>query len=289
MLELVVALSLSIAAVPHRELPATFLGGRVFVMPRAADGRLVIWVDTDGGGFIRKSTVANYRLQQSGATAYLPPFDEPGFPPVTGNHGALPVLDDAQVAGDPVFTGIDAQLGWTWLNDRIWTIDYTGHHFYQDYSEPPIPAGDRVALRFDALRRYPRFEASIDGKTYLAALDTAASVALSSAAQDAIGDALPGVRATSFIPRRTLEGWHAAHPDWKYIGDAGASKGVSLILVPAVTAGSVVFRDVWFSSRPDDDVFQGENVDAKIGPSAFGTCAVTIDYVHESAGFECST
>jgi hypothetical protein len=61
-----------------------------------------------------------------------------------------------------------------------------------------------------------------------------------------------------------------------------------MIRVPAVSAGGVAFRDVWFSTRPNDDVFQGDTVDVKLGPSAFGNCAVTIDYVHEFAGFECS-
>lgn len=288
---LAAAFALSIGHVPHRELPSTFVGGRAFVMPRVANSnrRLALWVDSDGDGFLRGALVAELHLQKTPRhTAYLPLLGETGFPPVTGNHGALPILDDTQVASDPIFNGIDGQLGWTWLADRIWTFDYVGHHLYQDYAAPPYPAADGVALRFDSRHRLPQFDVVIDGKPYRAALDTAASVALSSSARSALADGLPRVRATSFIPRRVLDAWHTAHPEWRYLAHAGVGNGISLIRVPEVTAGRVTFRDVWFSTRPGDDVFQGESVDAKIGPSAFGDCAVTIDYVHESAGFECS-
>jgi hypothetical protein len=272
-------------------LPATFVGGRLFVMPRLADSnrRLALWVDSDGSGFLRSGVVSKLALQTTAShTAYLPNIDERAFPPVTGNHGALPILDDAQVAGDPIFDGIDGQLGWSWLNDRIWTIDYAGHHLYQDYSAPPYRAADRVPLAFDRDRRFPEMDVVIDGKTYRTALDTAASVALSQAAMRTLDDGLPQVRAASFVPQRTLAAWHATHPEWPYLADAGATKGVSMIRVPEVRAARVAFRNVWFSTRPNDDVFEGDAVDLKVGPTAFGDCAVTIDYVHASAGFACA-
>jgi hypothetical protein len=217
----------------------------------------------------------------------LPPLEERDFPAVTGNHGALPVLNDGDVANDPIFSGVDGQLGWSWLSDRIWTIDYVGRRFYWDHTAPPYPAAARVGLSFDRAHRYPQMDISIDGKTYKAALDTAASVALSQRIVASLNDGLPPVRATSFIPRRTLDAWRAEHPDWTYVADAGVSKGVALIRVPEVRAGRVVFHDVWFSTRPNDDVFEGETVEAKLGPTAFSKCAVTIDYVHDAAGFEC--
>lgn len=289
---LAVAFSLSLGAVPHTELPATFIGGRVFVMPRVANAsrRLVLWLDSDGGGFLRDSLVNELGLETTAVhTAYLPKLNERAFPPPAGNHGALPILDDAQVAGDPIYAGIDGQLGWTWLDDRIWTIDYVGHQLYQDYSTPPYPDADRVPLSFDARHRYPKMDVMIDGRHYDASLDTAASVALSETAIQGLGDVMPGVRATSFVPKRTLDAWHTAHPEWSYMANAGVTKGIWVIRVPEVRAARVVFRGVWFSTRPNDDVFQGDGADLKLGPSAFGNCAVTIDYVHESAGFECST
>lgn len=276
---LALAFTFAAANVPHTELPSAFREGRVFAMPRLENSqrRLMLWLDTDGSGFVRGSLVTQLRLQTGAMrTAFLPALER-GFPPVTGNRGALPVLSDADVAKDPIFAGLDGQLGWSWFADRIWTIDYVGHRFYLDYAAPEYPSNDRVPLTFDRMHRYPSLDIAIDGKTYHAALDTAATVALADRTM-----------AASFIPRRTLDAWHAAHPGWQYVADAGASSGVSLIRVPEVRAGRVTFRNVWFSTRPGDDVFQGETVDAKLGPTAFGNCAVTIDYVHDAAGFECS-
>lgn len=287
---LAIAFSFSLGNVPHVELPATFVAGRAFVMPRVAssDRRLALWVDTDGSGFLRSSVVSAFNLQTGGShTAYLPPLNEPAFPAVRGNRGALPVLDDAQIRTDPVFNGIDGQLGWTWLDGRIWTLDYVGSHLYQDFTAPAIPARDRVLLRFDPKHRYPQLEIGLGGRTYRAALDTAATIALSPGAMRQLHDALPEVRATSFIQQRTLTALHTAHPDWQYVDDAGAP-GIAMILVPRVTAANVTFSNVWFSTRPNDDVFQDDPVDAKLGPSAFGNCAVTIDYVHDDAGFTCT-
>ena len=287
---LALAFGFAAATAPHVELPATFSGGRLFVMPRVAQSsrRLTLWVDTDGGGFLRSGIVDSLHLQTGAMrTAYLPRLDELRFPPVAGNHGALAILNDADVANDPVFSGLDGQLGWTWLSDRIWTIDYVGHHLYWDSAAPNYPGNSRVLLLFDRAHRYPAMNIAIDGKSYRAALDTAATVALSQRTLRQLNDGMPQVRATSFIPTGTMRQWHSAHPEWTYIADAGFSKSVSLIRVPEVQADRVTFRDVWFSTRPDDDVFQGDAVDAKLGPSAFERCAVTIDYVHDAAGFEC--
>lgn len=289
---LVLAMSIAAASVPHVQLPSAFSGARVFVLPKPARSsrRLTFWVDTDGSGFLKRSVVTSLQLQKGAMnTAYLPGFDDAGFPPATGDRGALPILDDAQVANDPIFADIDGQLGWTWLTGRIWTIDYIGHRLFLDRAMPRFRDADRVSLAFDKAHRYPMLDISIDAKTYRAALDTAASVALSQRTVAQLNDGIPQVRATSFIPQRTLDAWHAAHADWAYIADAGFGKGVSMIRVPEVRAGRVLFKNVWFSTRPDDDVFQGESVDAKLGPTAFGSCAVTIDYVHDGAVFECES
>lgn len=294
---LALAFSFSASVVPHTELPAVFSGDRLFVAPRVASSvrHLVLWVDSDGSGFLRSGLVNQLRLQQTSiasnehaqTAAYLPRLEENAFPMPTANHGALPVLNESEIANDPIFNGVDGQLGWTWLQDRIWTIDYAGHHLFLDHTAPPYRDADRVPLNFDRAHRYPQMDIAIDGKTYRSALDTAATVALSQRTFAALSDGLPPVRATSFIPHRTLDSWHTAHPEWRYIADAGNAKGVSLILVPEVRARRVAFHNVWFSTRPGDDVFDGDPVEAKLGPTAFATCAVTIDYVHDAAAFEC--
>jgi hypothetical protein len=95
------------------------------------------------------------------------------------------------------------------------------------------------------------------------------------------------VRATSFAPKNIVERWHAAHPDWQYIAEAGAVRGFALINVPQDEAAHVTFQNVWFSTRPQDDVFADDPVDVRIGPSAFDSCIVTLDYVHGDAVFSC--
>ena len=292
---LALAFSLNAAFAPRVELPSVFSGDRAFVTPLIAGSarRIVLWLDSDGSGFLRSRVVRELHLQTlnghgiSMSSAFLPQLDERDFPPVTGNHGALPVLEDSEIASDPIFAGLDGQLGWSWLAGRIWTIDYAGHHIYEDRTAPAYRSADMVELSFDRAHRYPRIDTAIDGKTYLAALDTAATVALSESALAAMNDSLPAVRATSFAPARTVNGWHAAHPEWAYIAAGGSSGGVSLIRVPKVRANRLTFRNVWFSTRPADDVFQGDDVDLKLGPSAYARCAVTIDYVHDAAAFDC--
>lgn len=286
-----VVLALSVNAVPHRELPSTFLHNRVFVRPRvaASNQRLALWVDTDGSGFIRSTVVDKLRLRMGAQhTAYLPPLAENAFPPVMGNGGALPILNDADVSSDPIYSGVDGQLGWTWLAGRIWTIDYIGWHFYQDYDAPPVPNNDRVPLLFDRNNRYPQIIVKVGGIAYRAVIDTAASIAIEGGLPS--GEPQPvNVGATSFIPHATMEAWHKTHPDWLYGSGYRPASGVLMIRVPEITIGSVRFHDVWFSTRPDDDVFNGDSVDAKLGPNAFADCAVTLDYVDRFAGFECAS
>jgi hypothetical protein len=289
---LALAFGFAAAIVPHTELPSKFSGDRLFVAPRVANStrRLTLWVDTDGDGFLRSGVVEQLHVKKGWMrTAFLPPLDEPAFPPVTGNNGALAILNDAEVANDPIFAGLDGQLGWSWLSGRIWTIDYPGRHFYWDHTAPAYSAAARVPLGFPRGHRFPSLGVVIDGKNYNAALDTAATVDLSQRTLAKLNDGIPPVRATSFIPHRTLEAWHAAHSDWTYVEDAGASPGVALIRVPEVHAARVTFRNVWFSTRSNDDVFRGEQVDMKLGPTAYHNCTVTVDYVHDAAGFECKS
>lgn len=262
-------------------------------MPRVADAlsRMTLWVDSGGSGFIRLSAVTNLRLQTVGSgkgeLAYLPRFDDP-LPSISENHGALPILNDAMVANDPVYTSIDGQLGAGWLADRIWTIDYVGHHLWLDHATPAYHSADVVPLGFDRTHRFPRIDISVGGTTYHAALDTGASVALNPAAAAAVIKGPAAVAASSFIPAKTLQQWHQANPSWRYIRSASPTAKVSMILVPQVQANRVVFRNVWFSTRPNDDVFQGGDVQAKLGASAFGNCAVLLDYVHDISAFQCA-
>ena len=129
----------------------------------------------------------------------------------------------------------------------------------------------------------------IDGEHLFSALDTAATVALSprgAAFIDARAIAMKSgvlVRATSFVKRTLIDQWHERHPRWLYRAQVGQGRGISAILVPLVRAENVEFANVWFTTRPDDDVFQGELVDVKLGPTAFAGGSLTIDYLRKLA------
>ncbi len=160
-------------------------------------------------------------------------------------------------------------------------------------AEPPHRASHEVRLAFQhdsAGRRldgsqYPRLQVSVAGETMQMSLDTAATIALRPAVAAALRDHQPAVRAASFVKHATAARWHRLHPGWRHIANAAQYAGAELILVPEVHAGSVRFRDVWFSTRPDDDVFEGDTVAGKLGPTAFGAQRLVIDYVHEKAIF----
>jgi len=302
MLSIIFAIGFSLTGpTPHTVIPSTFQDGRVFAMPLVADSmrRMVLWLDTDGSGFIRSGVVNQLHLQTatlpSGPGAYLPRFDTPDFPAISDNHGALPVLPDAD-ATSPVYGGIDGQLGASWFADRIWLIDYVGQQLWLDHATPAYRSADAVPLTFDRAHRVPRIDVSVDGKAFAATLDTAATVVLSEKAAAFLGPAALGasllgaparIRATSFIRASIAAQWHAAHPQWQYLREGGVDRGVSLIRVPEVRVARVVFHNVWFSTRPGDDVFAGDPVDMKLGPTAYGTCRVLLDYVHDISAFQC--
>ena len=91
---------------------------------------------------------------------------------------------------------------------------------------------------------------------------------------EAVGIHRHCVRATSFIPHERLDRWHAEHPMWPI---AEIAAGVREIRVPRVAIGRAVLQDVSFSTRPEDDVFEGDVVDGKLGANAFSSSVVTID------------
>src|SRR6516162_5578147 len=104
-------------------IPALFVSQRVFAMPvAAADLRpLRFWVDSDGSGFIFDDVARRYGIlaqeaASSHARAGLPRFvSSANIPPLTAHAGTLSVMRRAEVARDPIFDGLDGQLGASWL------------------------------------------------------------------------------------------------------------------------------------------------------------------------------
>jgi len=282
-------------------VPAVFTAGRVFAAPMVDSDkrRLRLWIDSDGSGFLFDDVAARYgTLTKAGGSARqratLPRWStQATIPALTTRDRTLPILRRSDVASDPVFDGLDGQLGASWLQNRIWTFDYVRSALLLrcDGMDPAHSKNEVVKLSFalDVAGKliggvqYPHLTATVEGQSFPTSLDTAATVALSQAGLTRMRDRSPMVRATSFAKRSVVARWHAEHPDWRYDGDAGEAPGVAAILVPSVTTEKVRFQNVWFTTRPHDDVFEGDDVDLKLGPTAFGRSVITIDYVHKIA------
>ena len=87
------------------------------------------------------------------------------------------------------------------------------------------------------------------------------------------------MRATSFARRDVLDAWRRAHPDWPVHEDVSVHHDVVAIRVPSVRIGTIDLGPVEFTTRPADDVFEGEpGLDGKLGGNAFAGRVVTIDY-----------
>jgi len=288
-------------------IPAVFSAGRAVATPVAdVDHRtLHLWIDSDGGGFEFDDIATRYGTAVAGGNAEMRRAKMPRWssqawlPGFATTNQMLPVLRRAAVAGDPIFRGLDGQLGASWLQNRIWTFDYLRSTIAWrcDGSIPHHAKADEVKLSFavdkdgkySAGLQFPRLRVAVGGNTYKASLDTAATVALGASGVVRMRDSQPSVRATSFAKRSVVMRWHAEHPKWRYDAYAGRDPGVAAILVPEISTGQVRFRDVWFTTRPDDDVFAGDDVDLKLGPSVFGRSVLTIDYVHGIAIVDVTT
>jgi hypothetical protein len=269
---------LGIATQSAREiaLPVELRGGRFFAVPKLNDGRdFVCWLDTDGSGFIFDESVKRFALPArsdgSRAFARLPSFSpQRGVPPVVRDGGELPVFAKNAAGSDPILRGFDAQLGGSWFADRIWHFDFRQPSMTLGLT--PLGAGEaNVPLTFD--RVYPQIVANVAGESLPMSFDIAASLAL--ATSDELG---MRVVATSFVTRAQFERWHAAHPEWRVDRNVSTQSGIDRILVPEVTAGGVTFPGVEFTTRPDDDVFEGGRLAGKLGSNAYANRIVTIDY-----------
>jgi hypothetical protein len=191
----------------------------------------------------------------------------------------------------PLFADIDGQVGAAFFQGRSWSVDYRAGTIAQ-LSQLPRPSGRVVALQFPKTNGrvadggwYPSIAVSVGGEGIRMSLDTGAAIALNERGIARLGSG-PVIRATSFIPNATAVRWHAAHPDWPYVHDAGVEPGVNLIRAAGVSLGGVQLGPVWFSTRSNDDVFSGETVGGKLGGSAFAGKGIVLDYPGARAIFE---
>jgi hypothetical protein len=279
----------AVPAAFSQELPAAVVNGRFFYQPSVGAHRLRIWLDTDGSGFITQHCVEKLNLNVVAGHTILPDsVTQPTVP-----SGRLPVFDPDPA--DRIFDGIDAQFGATWFQGRIVSLDYPRQSLQLlTASDASLGTLGKAALHFQTGpdgnrvdgRQYPSVNVTIGGADRIAmSFDTAATLALTPASEKLLSDGWSAVRATSFATHAAMRSWHTAHPSWRFIAGAGGD-GIDLLRVPSLSIGTYRARDVWFSTRPGDDVFEGESVTGKIGPTAFFRARVTLDYPAGEAYFD---
>jgi hypothetical protein len=184
---------------------------------------------------------------------------------------------------DPIFEGIDAQVGATWFQGRIVCMEYS-HARLSVLQSVPADAGSLGRATMSG-SKFKVVQVGIAGTSYAMNFDTAATIALNEQTLTALHDGWAPVRATSFLRSDVMKRLHETHPRWPYVARAGAD-GIAMLRVPRVTIGTFIAQNVWFSTRPGDDVFEGETVAGKIGPTAFSQSSVTLDYPGGSAYFD---
>ncbi|MBV8172633.1 MAG: hypothetical protein JO219_11955 [Candidatus Eremiobacteraeota bacterium] len=258
-------------AAPDLDLPALFKGGRPFLHLSASDGsRALAWLDTDGGGFIANSFAQRTRSPVNNGRAALPQFVPP-LPPV-GGDGTLPVI--APDPKDAILAGVDVQLGSSWFAGRVWTIDYRNQAitWHPDGRSITSDAINPVKLHFPT-PNYPSLPVVVEGELIEMMLDTAASLV----------ERTGSVVATSFITHERFAKWHGAHPEWSVRNIAA---GIDWIEVPEVRILDVPMGAVSFTTRPGDDVFEGEHVAGKLGSNGWAFHVLMLDYVRGIAAFD---
>ena len=278
-------------------IPVVLERGRFFAVPRVARDESVmrLWLDTDGGGFVFSESVARWGLLviadpagKARTWTRLPAF-VPGasVPAPGGREGRLFVFArDDEERKDPILSGFDGQLGASWFQDRTWTFDYRARRVVlRDYIA--ADDGPRVAVRFavgpDGRRidggQFPRFSVAVGGEERAMSFDTAATVAQRDNDRSRGSSPAPLVKATSFVRRGVFDAWRRAQPDWTVNEEVSVHRDVSAIRVPSVRLGTIELGPVEFTTRPGDDVFDGEpGLDGKLGGNAFAGRVVTIDY-----------
>lgn len=255
------------AALHASDLPAVLRGGRLFAIPKTPDGReFRCWLDTDGSGFVFDDVVRKYHLPTDGKSAHLPAFRAASSIPAPSRDGGVLTIHvrSADERAEPILQDFEAQLGGSWFADRIWHLDFRKGALALLGS--PLRAAQATAP-LTMKKIYPRVELEIAGKGMPASFDIAASVAE--------GSAVSSVRATSFVKNETFAQWLDANPTW---ATRGIGRGILGITVPVVRLGSSQFSNVEFTTRPDDDVFEGDDVTVKLGANAYAGRVVTLDY-----------
>jgi hypothetical protein len=262
------------------QIPVDLRGGRFFAVPQTIDGRnFACWLDTDGSGFVFDSAVERFELLTSVSggshVAALPRFAPTRSIPPLVTSTTLPIFErTASDLADPILQGFDAQLGGSWFAQRAWRLDFVRGTMTMLASPSLASTTDVLKLSFEELSPQVRVRVG-DEPDVAMSFDIAASVAYLPRYAEGVE-----VRATSFIPRATLERWRTKHPEWVVDRNVSPTAGVDRIIVPEIYLGKNRLDNVAFTTRPDDDVFAGGRAGGKLGASAYGNRVVWIDYTN---------
>lgn len=291
-----------------REIPSTFVGGRIFArMGIGGADTLSMYTDTGGSTTLYPSAV-----RRLGVALDSTPWNQgdyhgvrlsarvpasriaPDFPVMPGLDSA-PIeflVQDEPAPDEEAGVAWDGRLGSWWFSDRVWTIDYPHHHLYfngTDRAGPTradcwLPLGFQVDSAGHRTTNIPRVTAIIDHQRVEFMLDTGARTELTDSAWHTLGPDLPLHRAASFITTDRLEQWHSAHPDWLVVADAETHSHARMIRVPAITIGARQVGPVWFTERATRIYREmmapvmDRPIEGSLGPSAFGSSILIIDY-----------
>ena len=297
------------------EIPAHFIGNRIFVRPVTLNGdTLNLYTDTGGGLFLgskiverlglpTEKVIANgdttiiASLPEFNPSASVPPVPAlPNMPIPSAMQGHLPVFPSEQT---PDFFG-DGMLGQVWFAKRAWTFDYPNQELLLRTSGelPSHDAAHQVPIYFRTdsngqhTGHWPRIQAIVDGDTLDLLHDTGATLALSDSAHAALNDGEPQVRGTSYIIASIFDRWTEQHSAWPVIEDAESWSGEPIIEVPQVTIAGHTVGPVWFTRRADENFteFMSQYMDRPIvgavGGSLFKYFRMTVDYPNEVAYFD---
>lgn len=254
---------------PVRRVPSRLRANRFLLVGHAPDGaELAFWLDNDGDGFLFSDVLARYHIEGADPDLFAHLLPRREIPPPARN---LPVI--ARDPAEPLFAGIDGQLGASWFAGRVVELDYRAATvtLLAAAAAPPGAAAQRGQ------------SALLAGVRRRASLDTAASVALTPSAAQLTGG--PSVQATTFISRMTLDALSAIHPGLHVYEDAAIVPGIDLVQVPELTFATATFHNVWCTTRPNDDVFEHAAVDVKLGANAFGDRTLVLDGTRQTFAF----
>lgn len=305
-----------------QQLPAKFIGNRIFVQPITEQGdTLNLYTDTGGALVLTRKLVEKLQLEteeislrnRTMKVSSFPPFVEEASvpaPPIKVApadasslqkkydrlNGRLFVRTPPKMLEDHIGEGM---LGQDWFATRVWTFDYASQELIyhpsfvsNDSDKQKIPVYFKEDKKGRHLMHFPRVQVEIDGETFNFLLDTGATLLLKDMVHEALDDGEPQARGTSYITRSQFEEWHFAHPEWKIYEDVEKGHSSNMIRVPEVTIGEYTVGPVWFTTRPDNNFLKGmskftdEQVVGALGGSILKYFRFTINYPQEYIVFE---